>query len=135
MLVIACTSLSLHHKLHCSIQYYHLCLFQQCLRNLQTLAKCTCISGHSMLPFTCILHGKIREKIPISESCQPDGGISHLECGNILPHIVRGEGGRGSGGLSWKIQPCVEDFFFVYLLPMLCRSEKGQRYYSYRSDP
>jgi len=43
--VIACTSLSLHHKLHCSMQYHHFCLFQQCLRNLKMLAKC--ISGCS----------------------------------------------------------------------------------------
>ena len=57
-----------------------------------------------MLPVACILHGKIREKIPISESCQPDGGISHLECGNILPHIVRGEGG-GLEALAGKYDP------------------------------
>src|ERR1700683_3755987 len=120
--VIACTFLSLHHKLHCSMQYHHFCLFQQCLRNLKMLAKC--ISGCSMLPIMCILHQKIREKIPISKSRQPDGGISHLEHENLLLHIVRGGRGEGSGDLSWKIRPCVEDFLLVYLLGLsriLCR--------------
>jgi hypothetical protein len=73
------------------------------------LAKC--ISGCSMLPIMCILHQKIREKIPICESRQPDGGISHLESENLLLHIV-----GGPGGLSWKIRPYVEDFFLAYLL-------------------
>jgi hypothetical protein len=30
---------------------------------------------------------KIREKFAISESRQPDGGISHLDCENPLLHI------------------------------------------------
>ena len=75
------------------------------------LAKC--ISGCSMLPIMCIFHQKIREKSPISKSRQPDGGISHLEHENLLLHIV------GGGGLSWKIQPCVEDFFLAYLLVVI----------------
>src|ERR1700683_5738513 len=99
--VIACTSLSLHHKLHCSMQYHHFCLFQQCLRTLKMLAKF--ISGCSILPIMCILHQKIREKIPISESRQPDGGIFHLEHENLLLHIVKG--GRGLEALAGKFDP------------------------------
>jgi hypothetical protein len=41
--------------------------------------------------------------------------ISHVNRGNYVLHIVRG-GGRGSGGLSPKIRPCVEDLFLAYLL-------------------
>jgi hypothetical protein len=43
-------------------------------------------------------------------------GISHGNRGNTILHIVRGEGGRGSEGLSLKIRPYVEDFFLAYLL-------------------
>jgi hypothetical protein len=52
-----------------------------------------------MLP---IIHQKIREKIPISESRQPDGGISHLERENLLLHIVKG---RGLEALAGKFDP------------------------------
>ena len=47
------------------------------------------------------------EKIQISESGQPDGGISHLKRGNPLLHIV----GREGVGLNLKIRPRVENFF------------------------
>jgi hypothetical protein len=43
-------------------------------------------------------------------------GISHGNRGNTVLHIVIGEGGRGSEGLSLKIRPYVEDFFLAYLL-------------------
>jgi hypothetical protein len=43
-------------------------------------------------------------------------GISHGNRGNTILHIVRGEEGRGSEGLSLKIRPYVEDFFLAYLL-------------------
>jgi len=46
---------------------------------------------------------KIREKIPICESRQPDGGISHLERENLLLHIVGG--GRGLEALAGKFDP------------------------------
>jgi hypothetical protein len=61
-----------------------------------------CISGCGMLP---IIHQKIREKITISESRQPDGGISHLERENLLLHIVKGGGGRGLEALAGKFDP------------------------------
>ena len=54
-----------------------------------------------MLPIMCILHQKIREKIPICESRQPDGGISHLERENLLLHIV----GEGLEALAGKFDP------------------------------
>jgi hypothetical protein len=56
-----------------------------------------------MLPIMCILHQKIREKIPICESRQPDGGISNLERENLLLHIVGG--GRGLEALAGKFDP------------------------------
>ena len=43
-------------------------------------------------------------------------GISHGNRGNTVLHIVIGEGGRGSEGLSLKIRPYVEDLFLAYLL-------------------
>ena len=47
-------------------------------------------------------------------------GISHGNRGNTILHIVIGEGGRGSEGLSLKIQPYVEDLFLAYLLVSIC---------------
>jgi len=52
-----------------------------------------------------MLHQKIREKIPISESRQPDGGISHLDRENPLLHIVREGGGGGLEALAGKFDP------------------------------
>jgi hypothetical protein len=43
-------------------------------------------------------------------------GISHGNRGNTILHIVIGEEGRGSEGLSLKIRPYVEDLFLAYLL-------------------
>ena len=43
-------------------------------------------------------------------------GISHGNRGNTVLHIVIGEGGKGSEGLSLKIRPYVEDLFLAYLL-------------------
>ena len=52
----------------------------------------------------------------ISKSGSLEMGISHGFRGNTVLHIVIGEGGRGSEGLSLKIRPYVEDFFLAYLL-------------------
>ena len=64
-------------------------------KSLNTLKPhCGCIVSY--LGTVCSpLHVYFMEKlnkIQISESRQPDGEISHLKCGNLLLHIVRGEG-------------------------------------------
>jgi hypothetical protein len=55
----------------------------------------------------------------ISKSGLLEMGICHGNCGNTVLHIVIGEGGRESEGLSLKIQPYVEDLFLAYLLHIL----------------
>jgi hypothetical protein len=62
------------------------------------LAKCNLGAVCYLL---CVYFIKKLEKITISESRQPDGGISHLERENLLLHMVRG-GGRGLEALAGK---------------------------------
>ena len=52
-------------------------------------------------------------------------GISHRNRGNTILHIVIGEGGRGSEGLSLKIRPYVEDLFLAYLLALSLKTSEG----------
>jgi hypothetical protein len=67
----------------------------QSLNTLNAPSRCIVIYlGAVCYPLNVYFTEKL-EKTEISESGQPDGGISHLKRGNLLLHIVGGEGGGG----------------------------------------